>query len=81
MNDDEASMLSNRIAELNNLSHAELRKLYIEVLCDGPQESHRGNAGLGLISIAKRASGPIEFLQELHSSGLTLVTLTTTVRR
>ena len=81
MNEDDAEMLSGRIAELNNLSHAELRKLYIDVLCDGPQDSSRGNAGLGLISIAKRAAGPIEFFQEPHPSGLTLVTLTTTVRR
>ena len=81
MNDDDADMLNGRISELNNLSHAELRKLYIDVLCDGPQDVARGNAGLGLISIAKRAEGPIEFLQEPHPSGLTLVTLTTTVRR
>ena len=81
MNAEDAAELSSRIAELNNLSHAELRKLYIDVLCDGPQDANRGNAGLGLISIAKRAAGPIEFLQEPHSSGLTLVTLTTTVRR
>ena len=80
MNDDDADMLNGRISELNNLSHAEL-KLYIDVLCDGPQDAARGNAGLGLISIAKRAAGPIEFLQEPHPSGLTLVTLTTTVRR
>ena len=81
MNEDEATMLGNRICELNNLSHAELRKHYIEVLCDGPQDNHRGNAGLGLISIAKRAAGPIEFLREDHPSGLILVTLTTTIRR
>ena len=81
MNAEEATMLSSRIAELNNLSHAELRKLYIDVLCTGQQHPQFGNAGLGLISIAKRAQGPIEFLSQDHDCGLQLVTLTVTIKR
>ena len=81
MDESSAKELAQRVSDLNNLSHAELRKLYIEVLCDGTQNPDRGNAGLGLISIAKRSDGPIEFLTEPHTSGLTLVTLTTTIKR
>lgn len=76
-----ASDLGERIGRLNNHSHAELRKVYIDVLCQGEQHPDRGNAGLGLISIAKRSEGPIEFLIEPHPSGLKLVTLTSTVKR
>jgi hypothetical protein len=73
--------LGTRIGDLNNLSHADLRKAYIDVLCQGEQHPERGNAGLGLISIAKRTEGPIEYLVEPHESGLNLVTLTTTIKR
>jgi len=81
MDEERASMLSQRIGDLNNLSHAELRKLYVEVLCTGQQHPQFGNAGLGLISIAKRAQGPIEFLSQDHDCGLQLVTLTVTIKR
>ena len=74
-------LLSQRIGELNNLSHAERRKLYVDVLCAGQQHPQFGNAGLGLISIAKRAHGPIEFLSQDHDCGLQLVTLTVTIKR
>ena len=76
-----AEELGARVGDLNNLSHAELRKAYIDVLCQGEQHPERGNAGLGLIGIAKRTEGPIEFLSEAHSSGLQLVTLTSTIKR
>jgi len=76
-----AQELGQRIGDLNNLSHAELRKSYIDVLCQGEQHPERGNAGLGLISIAKRTEGPIEYLVEPHESGLQLVTLTSTIKR
>lgn len=81
MDSESAEELGSRIGDLNNQSHAELRKAYIEVLCQGDQNPERGNAGLGLISIAKRTEGPIEFLVEPHPSGLQLVTLTSTVKR
>ena len=81
MEDDTAISLGQRIGELNNLNHAQLRKRYIDVLCDGGQDPLRGNAGLGLIDIAKKTEGPIEFLVEPHDSGLRLVTLTSTIRR
>jgi hypothetical protein len=76
-----AKELAQRIGDLNSLSHADLRKSYIEVLCQGEQNLERGNAGLGLISIAKRTEGPIEFLLEPHNADLDMVTLTSTVKR
>lgn len=81
MEADQADALLNRIGDLNNLSHAELRKRYIEVLCSGTQDTTFGNAGLGLISMAKRTQGPIEFASTPHPSGLHLVTLTATIKR
>ena len=80
--DTEASVeLGQRIGNLNNLTHAELRKAYIDVLCQGEQNPERGNAGLGLLSIAKRTEGPIEYLVEPHHNELNLVTLTCTIKR
>lgn len=73
--------LGQRIGNLNNLTHAELRKAYIDVLCQGEQNPERGNAGLGLLSIAKRTEGPIEYLVEPHHDELNLVTLTCTIKR
>jgi len=81
MDESSAHDLGGRIGHLNNLSHAELRKAYIDVLCQGDQNPERGNAGLGLISMAKRTEGPVEFLIEPHASGLQLVTLTSTIKR
>ena len=81
MDDLSAHHLGERVANLNNLTHAELRKMYIDVLCEGEQHPNRGNAGLGLISIAKRSEGPIEYRFDSHSNGLMLVTLTSTIRR
>lgn len=76
---EEASTLTQRIGDLNNLSRAELRKAYIDTLCGNGQGSQFGNAGLGLISIAKRTAGPIEFETSSHESGQVLVTLTATI--
>lgn len=80
MDDAAAEQLADRIGNINNMSHAELRKVYIDVLCQGDQHPIHGNAGLGLISMAKRTEGPIEFMVESHPSGLRLVTLTATIR-
>jgi len=80
MEKEDADTLTNRLGDLNNLSRSELRKAYIDALCLGPQDAQFGNAGLGLISMAKRTAGPIEFETEPHKSGLVLVTLTATIQ-
>ncbi len=75
-------VLCKRVAEVNGMDRALLRKTYIDVLCTGETDELRGNAGLGIISMAKRAAGPLEYLVENHSEcGLKLFTLTTTIKR
>ena len=77
-----ADELGVKIADVNNMDHSTLRKAYIDVLCQGDADSVRGNAGLGLLSMAKRAAGPIEFLIENDSEGgLKMFTLTVTIKR
>lgn len=75
-----AEELCERLGELNTFDKAALRKAYITALCDGTTDSLRSKAGLGLISMAKRTHGPIEFQTEPHSDGVALFTLTVTVR-
>ena len=82
MEQDACDVLCDRVAEVNGMDRALLRKTYIDVLCAGEADALRGNAGLGLISLAKRAAGPLEYLVENHSEcGLQLFTLTTTIKR
>ena len=82
MEQEACDMLCDRVAEVNGMDRALLRKTYIDVLCAGEADALRGNAGLGLISMAKRAAGPLEYLVENHSEcGLQLFTLTTTIKR
>ena len=82
MEQEACDMLCDRVAEVNGMNRALLRKTYIDVLCAGEADALRGNAGLGLISMAKRAAGPLEYLVENHSEcGLQLFTLTTTIKR
>ncbi len=51
--------LKKRMQELSGMDETALRKLYIEVLCND-EFSHKGGAGLGLITIAKRATNGIK---------------------
>ncbi len=52
--------LVNRMEELLKLDDNELRKLYIEILCN-EEFSHKGGAGLGLITVAKRAEQNLRY--------------------
>lgn len=52
--------LARRIEQLNTLDPAQLRKAYVDTLCD-EDFTDKGGAGLGLLTIGKRASAPIEF--------------------
>ena len=82
MEQEACDALCDRVAEVNGMDRALLRKTYIDVLCAGEADALRGNAGLGLISMAKRAAGPLEYFVENHSEcGLQLFTLTTTIKR
>lgn len=57
---EEANLLSYKLDELKKLTTAELRKLYIETLCN-ENFSYKGGAGLGFLTVAKKAEQPIEY--------------------
>jgi hypothetical protein len=52
--------MRNRMNELINLDATALRKLYIEILCN-EEYSIQGGAGLGLVTIVKRAENNVRF--------------------
>ena len=72
--------LSERLAEINGMEEDTLRKTYIETLCNG-ELSDKGGAGLGLLSLAKKASGPIDYRFDSQEDGRELFTLIVTVRQ
>lgn len=57
---EDANLLAFKIDELNALSIAELRKLYIETLCND-SFNYKGGAGLGFLTIAKKSSKPMTY--------------------
>jgi len=74
------SLLSNRLSEINGMEEEVLRKTYIETLCNG-ELSNKGGAGLGLLSLAKKANGPIEYRFDNQDDDRELFTLIVTIRR
>ena len=74
------AILSDRLAEINGMEEEVLRKTYIETLCNG-EMSGKGGAGLGLLSLAKKASGPIEYRFDSQEDNRELFTLIVTVRK
>lgn len=52
--------LEKRLADLSKLDKNSLRKLYIETLCN-EEFSHKGGAGLGLLTVAKRADEKLKY--------------------
>ncbi|MFZ6052925.1 SiaB family protein kinase [Halocola ammonii] len=57
---EEANPIRKKIEAMNKLSRSELRKLYIETLCN-EEFSTKGGAGLGFLTMAKKSESPIEF--------------------
>lgn len=57
---EDANLLAFKIDELNALSLPELRKLYIETLCND-SFNYKGGAGLGFLTIAKKSSKPMVY--------------------
>ena len=72
--------LSARLSEINGMEEEVLRKTYIETLCNGEITS-KGGAGLGLLSLAKKANGPIEYRFDTQEDNRELFTLIVTIRR
>ena len=65
---EDISFLKNRLEELNGMDKSTLRKLYIETLCND-EFSYKGGAGLGLLTVAKRADRKLEYhLDELSKN-------------
>jgi hypothetical protein len=52
--------IAHRINELNTLDSAQLRKAYVDTLCN-EEFTDKGGAGLGMLTVAKRAKQPILF--------------------
>lgn len=65
---EDIGFLKNRLEELNGMDKSTLRKLYIETLCND-EFSYKGGAGLGLLTVAKRADRKLEYhLDELSKN-------------
>ncbi len=71
-------LITDKLSQINGLSPAEIRKAYIETLCEG-EMTEKGGAGLGLLSMAKKATGPIEYSFEDKGRQGELFTLTVTI--
>ena len=56
------------------MSYEELRVRYVERLCNNDW-SDKGGAGLGLISMAKKSNGPLDYEFNQLESGMFLFTL------
>lgn len=76
---DMAAGLRESLAEVNGMSHEELRVQYVERLCNNDW-SEKGGAGLGLISMAKKSNGPLDYQFNELDSGMFLFTLAVMVK-
>jgi len=76
-----ASSLKIKLNEVNGLNLSQLRKRYVDTLCQG--ESHNSEqVGLGLLSMAQKSAGPLEYeLIKQDNKDLLLFYLTVTVKR
>lgn len=57
---EDANLIDYKISHLNALDENELRKLYIETLCN-ENFSYKGGAGLGFLTIAKKAADKVDY--------------------
>lgn len=57
---EDMAFLHDRLNELNGMDKSSLRKLYIETLCND-EFSYKGGAGLGLLTVAKRADQKLDY--------------------
>ena len=74
-----AADLRANLSEVNGLSHQELRVKYVEGLCNNDW-SEKGGAGLGLLSMAKKSNGPLDYQFKELSNGMYLFTLAIMVK-
>lgn len=57
---DEIIPLEQKLNTINRLNENELRKVYIETLCND-NFNQKGGAGLGFLTMAKKISGPLDY--------------------
>jgi hypothetical protein len=79
--DSGAEILKSRIDYLNSLNKNELREYYKQQMQASTENTHSKGAGLGLMEIARRAAGPIEYSFERHSDGLQYFSSYVTVKQ
>ena len=76
-----ASTLQIKLNEVNSLNLSQLRTRYVDALCKVDSHHIKG-VGLGLLSMAERCTGPLEYeLIKEDSHDLLLFSLTVTVKR
>jgi len=76
-----ASTLKLKLDKVNGLNLSQLRKRYVDTLCEG-QSYNSQRVGLGLLSMAQRTVGPLEYeLIKHEKNDLLLFYLTVTVKR
>jgi hypothetical protein len=71
---DMAATLRAKLSEVNGFTHEELRLRYVECLCNNDW-SEKGGAGLGLLSMAKKSNGPLDYQFLELEDGMYLFTL------
>jgi len=76
---DMAADLRDNLSQVNGLTHEELRVQYVERLCNNDW-SEKGGAGLGLISMAKKSNGPLDYHFKELENGMFLFTLAIMVK-
>jgi hypothetical protein len=69
-----AATLRAKLSEVNGFTHEELRLRYVECLCNNDW-SEKGGAGLGLLSMAKKSNGPLDYQFLELEDGMYLFTL------
>jgi hypothetical protein len=79
--DSNAEILKSRIDYVNSFDKKDLRQYYKQQMNAGNDNLESKGAGIGLIEIARRASGPIEYEFEPYSKGLQYFTMYATVRQ
>lgn len=66
--------ISQAIDFLNDMTDAELRKYHVDLLCDN-DFSAKGGAGLGLVTLARRSDGRLDYFIEERTTDIKVLTL------
>ncbi len=75
----DSSIIKNRLDKINQLNQEEVHKLYYNEIANG-KVSEEGNAGLGLLKIAKKSGQKLEYQFQDISDDIMYYTLDTKIR-